>query len=128
MLNKILLISSLTKHEAHGVSLGFESLVDGFKLINCDVKVIDTKGSRDSTNIGSFVFSRAMVSLRSVLLAWVAIPSRQSIYMTIALSRFGFIRDMLIIWVAWLMRKRIILHLKGGGYKIFYLQQSKLGL
>ena len=55
MLKKILLIGSLTKHEAHGVSLGFESLIDGFKLTNCDVRVIDTKGFHDSKKIGSFV-------------------------------------------------------------------------
>lgn len=124
MLKKILLIGSLTKHEAHGVSLGFESLVDGFRQTNSDVKVINTKGSHDSKKIGSFVFGRAVASLKSVLLAWVTIPTRQSIYMTISLSRFGFIRDMLIILVSWLMRKRIILHLKGGGYKDFYSQQS----
>ena len=125
MLKKILLIGSLTKHEAHGVSLGFESLIDGFKLTNCDVRVIDTKGFHDSKKIGSFVFGRAMISLKCVLIAWGTIPSRQSIYMTISLSRFGFIRDMLVIWAAWLMRKRIVLHLKGGGYKVFYSQQSK---
>ena len=45
MLNKILLIGSLTKHEAHGVSLGFESLIDGFKLTNANVKIIDISDS-----------------------------------------------------------------------------------
>ena len=103
MLNKILLIGSLTKDEAHGVSLGFESLVDGFKLTNINVIVIDTKGPRDSNKIGSFDFGQAVASLKSVLLAWCAIPFRQSIYMTISLSKFGFIRDMLIIWMARLM-------------------------
>ena len=125
MLKKILLIGSLTKHEAHGVSLGFESLIDGFKLTNCDVRVMDTKGFHDSKKIGSFAFGRAMISLKCIFIAWGAIPSRQSIYMTISLSRLGFIRDMLVIWAAWLMRKRIVLHLKGGGYKVFYSQQSK---
>ena len=126
MLKKILLIGSLTKHETHGVSLGFESLADGFKKIDSNVKVIDTKGPLDSKKIGSFVFGQTIASLRVVLLAWCAIPLRQSIYMTISLSRLGFFRDMLIILVARLMRKRIVLHLKGGGYKIFFSQQSKL--
>jgi len=123
MLKNILLIGSLTKHETHGVSLGFESLADGFKNISSNVKVIDTKGSRDSKKIGSFVFGQTIVSLKVVLLAWCAIPLRQSIYMTISLSRLGFFRDMLIILVARLMRKRIILHLKGGGYNNFFSQQ-----
>jgi len=126
MLNKILLISSLTKHEAHGVSLGFESLIDGFKLTNANIKIIDTKGFLDSGNIGSFTLGRAIASFRAVILAWAAIPSRETVYITISLSQFGFIRDMLIILAARLMRKRIILHLKGGGYDIFYYQQLVL--
>jgi len=45
--------------------------------------------------------------------------------MTIASSHLGFLRDTLIIWLAFLLKRKIILHLKGGGYKAFYNDQPK---
>lgn len=48
------------------------------------------------------------------------------IYILIAQSRVGFIRDMLMIWSAWLCGCRIVVHLHGGNYDGFYRGQPKL--
>jgi glycosyltransferase involved in cell wall biosynthesis len=123
MIEKILLIGPLPKGEAYGVGLGFESLIDGFSSTKCSVKIVDIEGGYKSKTVGAFGLVRALVTIRTVLLVWLYMPWWQVIYMTIASSRLGFLRDALIIWPASLFRKRIVLHLKGGGYKDFYLQQ-----
>lgn len=44
----------------------------------------------------------------------------------VAFSKFGFIRDLLIIWPAALLRKKIFVRVHSGGYGIFYANQSSL--
>jgi len=121
--DRILLIGPLPKHESYGVGLGFDSLVSGFSTTKCDAKVIDIDAHSVNTKVGAFSIVRAMHGVYAVLSAWVALPGRQALYMTIASSRLGFARDMLIIWAAAWTNARIILHLKGGGYKEFYARQ-----
>jgi len=124
MKKNILLIGYSSENMASGASLGFDSLVDGFQLISCQPEVIYISDSRKSATYGSFSLTRVKDSLKAIVEALGKIPRQEVIYMTIASSKLGFIRDMIIIWFAWLWKKRIILHLKGGGYKEFYLNQS----
>lgn len=118
-----LLIGPLPKNQASGVSLGFDSLVSGFRSAGLPFCVVDTVRLGMVANPGRLNARRAMGSLMAVISAWYRIPGAHSVYMTIASSRLGFLRDFLIIWAAVICRKRIITHLKGGGYAEFYANQ-----
>ncbi|WP_190275012.1 glycosyltransferase family 4 protein [Cyanobacterium aponinum] len=126
MNENILLIGYSSQNMASGVSLSFDSLIDGFKLIDYQPEVIYIVDSRKSATYGSFSLTRVKDSLKAIFEALQKIPNQEVIYMTISSSKLGFIRDMMIIWFAWFFKKRVILHLHGGGYKDFYLGQSSL--
>ena len=48
------------------------------------------------------------------------------VYILISQSQVGFMRDMLMVWSAWLCGCRIVVHLHGGNYDGFYRRQPKL--
>lgn len=52
--------------------------------------------------------------------------SNQVVYLTIAQTLAGFLRDSLFIWPARILGRRLILHLHGGGYLRFYRSQGKM--
>ena len=51
----------------------------------------------------------------------------RSVYLLIAQSSAGFIRDAVMIWGAWLCRGSVVVHLRGGNYDGFYRDRSTLG-
>jgi glycosyltransferase involved in cell wall biosynthesis len=53
--------------------------------------------------------------------------SVNQIYLIVSTSLFGFVKDFLIILGAWLLRKKVVVHLHGGGYRLFYEQRSSFG-
>lgn len=116
----ILLIGPLPKDSAVGVALGFQSLIAGCAHACLPVKVVDLFMSGEPINAGRFSLRRALQVVRPVLHAWAGLPSCHGAYLTISCSSVGFVRDFLIIWAAWFLRKPIILHLKSAGYMEFY--------
>jgi glycosyltransferase involved in cell wall biosynthesis len=50
---------------------------------------------------------------------------KKTVYILIAQSRFGFCRDLIMIWFAWLNGHRIVCHLRGGNYDNFYAAQPR---
>ena len=48
------------------------------------------------------------------------------VYLIVASSRLGFCRDFLIINFAWLLQRKIVVHLHGGGFTPFYESASPL--
>ena len=51
----------------------------------------------------------------------------RNVYLLIAQSSAGFVRDAIMIWSAWLCRGAIVVHLHGGNYDGFYRTRSMLG-
>ncbi len=49
----------------------------------------------------------------------------RQVYITISRSRAGFMRDMLMIWSAWVCGCRIAVHVHGGNYDAFYRVQPR---
>lgn len=125
MQKKILLIGYSSENLKTGVSLAFESLIDGLNSMYFEPQVIRILDSRKMQIHGTFSLLRIKDSLQAILQVWITIPIQEVVYMTIASSKLGFLRDMMIILFAWVFQKRIILHLHGGGYQDFYENQSK---
>ncbi len=109
----------------NGQSVAFQMLIDALtskhiphKIINLSTRVYPQKISK---------FSRALeyIDILAKYLSCVCRPC-SLVYLTIAQSRQGFIRDCLFIWIASLMRRQIVGHLHGGNYHTFYRQQSKV--
>lgn len=109
----------------NGQSIAFGMLLQGFVSTNTAVDVIDISertGRRDR----DFSFARVVQVLRLAISVWRACRSARLAYLTIAQSRWGFIRDALLIWTASLARRPIVLHLHGGNYAGFFASEIPL--
>ena len=120
--SQTLLIGPLPKRP-EGLSIAFEVVVSGFINRRLAHKVINTQSEDVSRQVGTFSFKRAM-EIAGVLLRywWNLLPSRQ-IYLLIGFSRVSFFRDFLIIWPAYWLWRRIVLHVHTGGYRTFFDEQ-----
>lgn len=110
----------------HGQSLSFEMLCRELPDRGFDSRVVNL--SRKKASPWSRV---SMVRLMEVCIGFfrfVAGLARnyRRVYILIAQSRAGFMRDMLMIWSAWICGCRIVAHLRAGNYDGFYRGQPKL--
>jgi len=108
----------------YGQSLSFKMLTEGLEERNIHHTVVNI--SSKVTSPGEIAFFRRTVEyfyILGIYLCKICLGNK-TVYITIAQSRQGFYRDFFMIWFAYLFRLRIVLHLKGGNFKNFYLGQS----
>src|SRR5262245_35323137 len=104
-----------------GQTIGFELLLWGLSQRRVPFDFVNMGEPKFERFVGEFSFKRAMhVLLLISRYARLAAGKRRTVYITIAQSRVGFVRDFCIIWWAWAWRHRIVFHLKGGGFGRFY--------
>lgn len=121
---RFLLVGPLPPPE-HGNSVAFEMLCGELHRRGCDCKIIDlTRRAQSPYSRFSLVRS---VELFRVLARFVVglCEKYRRVYIIIAQSRSGFIRDMPMIWSAWLRGCRVVIHLRGGNYDGYYYQQPR---
>ena len=106
------------KNLTHGMSMAFDLLVSGYEERELDHVVIDRSYRQSDVVVGSFFLSGIFQTL--MLLLCVYINLIHTIYITIGTSRLGVLKDTMMIWPSWLLNKRIVLHLHGGGLLAFY--------
>jgi len=123
---KVVLIGPLPKKNATGVAIGFQSLVEGLFELGEEPIVIDLQIAGEPVSSGKFSIQRSFQLIYPLVLCFIYIPLGTTTYLTISCSRAGFFKDFLIVWWSKLLGKRIVLHLKSGGYADFYEKRSKL--
>ncbi len=110
---------------AVGQSLAFQMLCMGYQERGLPFKVIDIGGHDPDRRDGSFSFLRLAKLLKSFFqAATLLVKKKRNLYLTIAQSWNGFMRDLIFILLGWMGGHRLVLHLHGGNYKIFYTHQS----
>lgn len=114
------LIGQLPGERPEGVSVGFALLVNGFKESGLRAFVIDLNRGGFASVAGAFSFRRLVTAVHSAFEYLVVLPRASNVYLTLGCSTFGFLRDAVFIWLAYLCRRRTTVHLKGGGYGEFY--------
>jgi glycosyltransferase involved in cell wall biosynthesis len=109
-----------TQELAYGMSIGFDLLIAGFEARNLPHVVIDRSQGMVGRKVGVFTAGGSFATLL-MLSAFVRnLRPVAVIYLTIGTSKAGFLRDMVMIWLGSLFHRRIVLHLKGGGFLSFY--------
>jgi glycosyltransferase involved in cell wall biosynthesis len=89
------------------------------------VEIIDISeraGRRDR----DFSFDRVFQILQLAASVWRKSRKARLVYLTIAQSRWGFIRDALLIWVARFAGCAVVVHLHGGNYAGFFNEEPLL--
>lgn len=115
-----------TEDLTYGMSIGFDMLISGFEERKLPHFVVDRSQGMAGRRVGTFT-SGGMIATSAMLCTFIKNLHRVDvIYPTIGLSKAGFIRDLLMIWLSWPFRKPIVLHLKGGGLLEFYQSGSFL--
>lgn len=108
---------------AFGQSLEFRMLCDVLRDRGYDCRVVNIQGNNISS-LGRLTLSRSMETLRPLARFTGGLIARYCrVYITVSRSRVGFMRDMVMIWTAWLCGSRVIVHVKGGNYDVFYRAQ-----
>lgn len=109
-----------------GQSVSFQMLIEGFKERSLPYKVVDLCPREEIFASGKWSFQRAFEYVPILLKYFVKVCGRRKrIYITIAGSRVGLLRDSMMIFWARLWRCRITVHLKGGNYDDFYAAQPR---
>ena len=108
----------------NGQSVAFQMLLDAIQHKQIPHKVINISSKIDSQKMNKFNRALEYIAILAKYLFHVCRPC-SLVYLTIAQSQQGFMRDFIMIWTASLMRHQIVGHLHGGNYHTFYEQQSK---
>lgn len=122
---RVLLLGPRSKNSVTGVSLAFDLLIEGLKERNIIFNVVDFAYTDNSLKSGSYNFKSAWYSLYAVIQTWLKLIVTDIFYTTMSTSRLGFIRDFMAVGVAYLLRKKVIMHLHGGGFEDFYRSSSR---
>lgn len=117
-----LLIGPLSKQPT-GISLAFRIVVDYFEMRNLPHRVLDMSSTNTSRKVGTFSIWRAIEIILALIRYYYNILFCAEVYLLIGLSRVGFLKDLLIIWPASFLNRRVVLHLHSGGYLDFYSDQ-----
>lgn len=110
----------------HGQSMAFAALVEGLAERGVPFQVHDLfPEKRPDAQVAGAGWRRArqLMGVTARFLGWVLRTPRTTVYITIAQSRLGFLRDAVMIWAARAGGHRIVVHLHGGNYDGFYAAQ-----
>lgn len=118
-----LLIGLLEGKSITGVQISFKNLTNELNKRNYLFRIVNLDSMQEGHRIGSFSIKRVFEVIRAVFKSWAYIPFSNLVYITVGLSLLGFVRDALILLPSILLRKRTIIHVKSGGYGLFYNQQ-----
>ncbi|MDH7568055.1 MAG: glycosyltransferase family 4 protein [Armatimonadota bacterium] len=121
---RTLLAGPRIKSVTTGASVAFELLVEGFRSRGLPFFVVDVDPGAPTPRAGAFHLGRALAMLRMLVLYLVRLPWCARGYLLISSSPLGFVRDLLTIWPARVLGRRMTLHYQGGGYADFYHQQA----
>ena len=132
MLNKIIAVGPTTQNNkvVNGQSMMFQLFVDQLNFRNLKVIVVDIGKSivNNNANRVSGKFSVVKVCDYCFILikffCVLLLNSRQTVYLTTAQSKVGFVRDYFIIHLAKLFKNKIIAHQFGANYAGFYNSQT----
>jgi len=109
----------------YGQSVSFRMLVDEVARLGVPHAVVDLAHGQASGEKIGVVTRHRMADYALILRRFFAAAAgaRGTLYLTIAQSRAGFLRDWVMIRYARLFGHRVVVHLKGGNYHNFYAAQ-----
>ncbi|MEL6870927.1 MAG: glycosyltransferase family 4 protein [Pseudomonadota bacterium] len=123
---RILIIAPSCRFGITGIGLCVESMLDGFRERGHDTTHSDTSIKLQGSIIGKWKLSKALRQATMLVPALFRIIRSDIVYITLASSRFGALRDWCLISFSALLRKRTVGHLHGGGFRSMYEESAPL--
>lgn len=107
-----------------GQSVMFSLLVEELrKSRSIDIANLSEPPGR---RVQQFSFGRVIQVIKLALSVIGGLSRTSAVYLTIAQSRVGFLRDIVFILIAVLWRRPVIAHIHGGNYAQFYESESSI--
>ena len=122
---RVLLLGPRSINSVTGVSLAFDLLIKGLKERDISYTVVDFTSPHGAKKSGSYSLKSAFYSLRAIFKTWVRMHKVDVFYATMSTSSLGFLRDFMTVGAAYFFRKKVIMHLHGGGFGDFYKSSNK---
>jgi len=106
-----------------GQSMAFGLLARGLSSESGDTSIVNI--NRPSDGFARSRVARVLDYLRfiGIFLGQLVRHPGANVYLTVAQSRAGFVRDVVFIGLARLARRKIVIHVHGGNYDGFYRSQ-----
>lgn len=120
-----LLVGHRTTARVSGISVAFETLLQGFARQGLPCRVVNLAAVGLADRPGALRMRRTWSTAGILMRYLAALPRVRHVYMTISTSRLGFVRDAIFLWCAYALRRRTVVHLHGGGFRQFYLRSSR---
>jgi len=121
MAGKAVVVVGPTPKDANtGLSVAVRCLIDGLEERGIPYSVADTTRWGVPDQPGRMSLRRALESFMTVLEALAKTLRGRNVYLTLSTSRGGFLRNAALIAWAAVLRRRIVVHLHGGGFAEFF--------
>jgi glycosyltransferase involved in cell wall biosynthesis len=104
----------------NGMSKAFELLVRNLPSHGWDVRVVDSADRSPPRVASAFSLARAARIVRVLARACLDIRHADAVYVTIAQSRWGFAKDVVVLNASAAMGRPVIAHMHGGNFSGFY--------
>jgi glycosyltransferase involved in cell wall biosynthesis len=111
-----------------GPSIATEIVLKGPLPNDLAIHHIDTADRRGLETLGRFDFANVWNAVRTAaLLAWTICRRWPGlVYIPISQTRIGYLRDSIYLLIAWIFRRRVMLHLRGADFGEFYRRSGAL--
>jgi glycosyltransferase involved in cell wall biosynthesis len=111
-----LIVVGPTPPPIHGVSVVTSLLLRALQRLHLLAGHLDTTDERPLDNLGRLDFTNVRLGIQQAygLTRLLAIDREAAVYLPLAPSRWGFLRDALLIAIARLWRRPVYVHLHGG--------------
>jgi glycosyltransferase involved in cell wall biosynthesis len=123
MTNKAkLLVIGPTPPPYTGMSVVMENLLGSSLRESFELIVLDTADRRGLANLGKLEIGNVVLALGHGVKFLGLLLDRQPdvVYVCISQNTFGYLRDCLFLGTAKLLRRKVVVHLHGGGFRSFY--------
>ena len=101
----------------HGVSLMNQILLDYAKKINISFTHVPINAAKSVDSIGRFGVDKLICSLKVAYKIFTLREKYTISYFALSIRGYAFYRDFLFILIAKILKKKVILHLHGTGFK-----------
>lgn len=117
---RVLAVGITSNEIVTGLSMAFDTFIAGLNERSIEYTLVDAGVGASINNAGVFSFDRMFGVFLVLFRIFKGLIKTDIVYVTMGASRLGFVRDLFIILLTVLFRRKLVFHLHGGGYCEFY--------
>lgn len=112
----------------NGMTVYTQMLLDGLREVGTELVWVDNSDHRDLSNIGRLDLENVHVALKTAarLVRASVHPGANILHLPIAQARLPFVRDGVLILLGRLLGLKVVIHMHGSSFDVFYQNQKRL--